>query len=162
MPDERLAELLRQRALLSQHVAWLDAEITRASGAPVPGSAGSCAPGSIQPAPKKDPLVPAPQTAIAPAPTTSPAPAASASAALAPSAALTVSADDKPTAEPETEPVPEAVALANKRADEIIANYAATDSFNPETTRRSCLLLAIGVFLIGTAILSGIYLLNYR
>jgi hypothetical protein len=142
MPEERLAELLRQRALLSQHVAWLDAEIARASGAS--GSLG------IPPAPAPAPLPSPPQPII------TAAPAAIAVAAVAPAPAA-----DEP-AEPAPEPVSEAVALANKRADEIIANYAATESFNPESTRRSCLLLAIAVFLIGSAALIGIYLFNYR
>jgi hypothetical protein len=123
MPDERLAELLRQRALLSRHVAWLDAEIARAGA---PGDVG------IQPAPSKQPPPPSVPAAIS-----------------APSI-------------PEPEAEPEAVALANKRADEIIARYAATDSFNPDSTRRGCLLISISLFLIGASVLVGIYLLNYR
>jgi hypothetical protein len=137
MPDERLAELLRQRALLSQHVAWLDAEIARASGAI--GSVG------VQSPPTKP--LPPPAQPIAPA---------------APAEIAIAAADKVPAAEPAPEPVSEAVVLANKRADEIIAQYAATDRFNPESTRRSCLLLAIAAFLIGTATLIGIYLFNYR
>jgi hypothetical protein len=146
MPDERLAELLRQRALLSQHVAWLDAEIARVSN---PGSAGfQPAPESIPPAPKAPLVVSAPAT---------PAPASAVLAVTAISIPHT-----GPVADTDAEPVPEAVALANKRADEIIANYAATDRFDPESTRRGCILLASAVFLIGAATLIGIYLLNYR
>lgn len=147
MPEERLAELLHQRALLSQHVAWLDAEIARASGAS--SSLG------IPPAPAPAPLPSPPPPAI---PAASAAPATPATIDLAPAAAAPAPAFPEPT----PEPVSEAVAVANKRADEIIANYAATESFNPESTRRSCLLLAIAAFLIGTATLIGIYLLNYR
>ena len=137
MPAERLAELLRQRALLSRHLAWLDAEIAQASS---PGSAG------FQPAPIKTPPAPS-----APAPAPVPAPIATA----APTSPL-------PPDAPDAEPVSEAVAVANKRADEIIARYAATDSFNPDSTRRGCLLISICIFLIGASVLVGIYLLNYR
>lgn len=144
MPDDRLSELLSQRALLSRHIAWLDAEIARAS------TAGSV---SFQPAPEN--IQSAPKKEASPSPTPLPV-------VPAISPGVPVGPETSPIPETEPEQVPEAVALANKRADEIIANYAATDSFNPESTRRSCLLLAIGVFLIGTAALIGIYLFNYR
>jgi len=35
---DRLAELLRQRALISEHVAWLDREIGRLEGSPAPST----------------------------------------------------------------------------------------------------------------------------
>ena len=40
LPDDRLQELRRQRALVQEHLAWLDGQITTASGhaAPAPPS----------------------------------------------------------------------------------------------------------------------------
>lgn len=159
MPDERLAELLRQRALLSRHVAWLDAEIARASGAaPEQDRATGDTPNVDTPAP----LFPSAAPVVARA---TPVPVVDST--LKPLAAPitnspVTSGETGGAATPEEEPVSDAVALANKRADEIIAKYSAVDKFDPDATRRGCLMLTIGVFLIGTAILIGIYLLNYR
>lgn len=63
MSPDRLAELRRQRALVAQHLAWIDAELT-AAGA-----------GHPPPAPVSPPLpqdgAPAPSLAVAAAPLTS-------------------------------------------------------------------------------------------
>lgn len=144
MPDDRLAELLRQRALLSQHLAWLDSEIAKASGAPLPSVPQAIPLPAIPPEAAVPPAVVLPISGIAPAAT--------------PATTLTeVSLPAEPA-----EPQSEAVIQANKRADEIIANYSATDRFDPNEAKRGCIVLAAGVFVIGATILIGIYLFNYR
>jgi hypothetical protein len=59
---DRLAELLRQRALLQEHVAWLDREIAAASNQPAPVASVSAA---AQPVPA--PFVPTPAALPSPA-----------------------------------------------------------------------------------------------
>jgi len=150
MPDKRLAELLRQRSLLSQHVAWLDAEIAHASGSP-PGSA------DFQPTASHATSSPIDSDSAPSFAAPYPIIPAALTAAAAANKATTNALESAPT-----KPISEAVALANKRADDIIASHSATDKFNPESTRRSCVLLAVAFLLIGTATIIGIYLLNYR
>lgn len=59
MPD-RLAELQRQRALVQQHLAWLDREIASASSVPDAPTASSSAPAPTPSAPGPAPTPPAP------------------------------------------------------------------------------------------------------
>ncbi len=160
MPDVRLAELLRQRALLSRHVAWLDAEIARASGTASPVLPPSPSASDAGPAAAITPPKSAPGAPIL-APLTHPAPVLSSPPAPTPAPDVTTAESEAEPAPP-PEPVSEAVLLANQRADEIIANYAETDRFDAASARRSCLLLAIAVLLLGAAALIGIYMLNYR
>jgi hypothetical protein len=63
---DRLAELLRQRALLQEHVAWLDREIAAASNPPAPLVSPIAAPRSV-PAPVLPPptALPPPATLAA-------------------------------------------------------------------------------------------------
>lgn len=49
MSPDRLAELRRQRALVAQHLAWIDAELTAAGAGQPPSSSAS--PGAAAPAP---------------------------------------------------------------------------------------------------------------
>ena len=70
--SDRLRELLRQRALLQEHLAWLDREIDAAAGKPA-SPAGLAAP--------------APSVAVSSAPVALPAPASSPAPAL-PAAAI--------------------------------------------------------------------------
>jgi hypothetical protein len=89
---DRLAELLRQRALLQDHVAWLDREIAVASGSstvalpgtpPVAGSPVPASPGEI---PIPTPEAPVPVTRPAPIATPVPAPTPTPPAGVAVSA----------------------------------------------------------------------------
>ncbi len=66
MPSDRLAALLRQRQLLTGHLAWLDAEIAEASGLS-PEAAPAASPTAP---PTPPPPLPAPTTATESAPTT--------------------------------------------------------------------------------------------
>ena len=128
MSNDRLDALRRQRALVAQHLAWLDAEIAAANGAPAPvfPPLDGPAPASLPPAPP----------------------------------ALPVRADNTDQTPPAAEP--DKLALANARATEILEQYAATDRFNPETTRRGCLLFAVAVFLFGVAAVLAVYFFRYR
>lgn len=55
--SDRLQELRRQRALLQQHVAWLDQEIARQSGpAPAPSPVAAPAPAAVAPTSTAQPL----------------------------------------------------------------------------------------------------------
>lgn len=130
MSSARLAELLRQRALVSQHLAWLDAEIVAAS----------------------DPA--APTAAVVPA--TPPAAAAPVLAAPA-SAIAELRAELSPSTAPDASP-DEAVALANQRADEIIARHSAEDRFDPDATRRGCILFAV---FVGCLLVLGVVAIYY-
>ena len=59
------------------------------------------------------------------------------------------------------EPAPEALAAANARADEIIANYAATERLDPVAARQGCLQLALALGLLGIAGILTVYLIYY-
>ena len=133
MSNDRLDALRRQRALVAQHLAWLDAEISAAGEpGPAPAAGPEESPAPAAPAAPPPPLPPRP-------------PAAAAEAAEAPPAA-----DE------------EKLAVANARAAEILERYAATDRFDPQATRRGCLLFAIAVFLFGVAGLLAVYFFRYR
>ena len=134
MPSERLDALLRQRALITQHLAWLDAEIARATDAPTP-------PRSLGDAQSPTDAVPVSETE-------------------APAASTPESPSSVPSGLPEAAPA--ALAEANARADEIIAKYSATDRFDEQGAKRGCILLAVAVFLLGTAGLMTVYLLYYN
>ena len=56
----------------------------------------------------------------------------------------------------------EKLASANARADAILEEYAATDRLDPDAARRSCLLLAVALFLFGVAGLLAVYFFRYR
>ncbi|MBC8011546.1 MAG: hypothetical protein H7067_15785 [Burkholderiales bacterium] len=118
MSPDRLDALRRQRALVAQHLAWLDSEIAAVS--PAPASA----------------TPPAPLIVAPPTPTL--------------------------TATPPPEPAPEVLAVANARADEIIAQYSTEDRFDPKSARKGCILLASAVFLLGLAGAMFAYLLYYN
>lgn len=117
MSPDRLAELRRQRALVAQHLAWIDSELI-AAGAGQP------------PAPSSPDTVSTPDA-------TPPLP---------------------PTAEGNENP---AVALANKKADEIIELYRATEALDPSSTKRGCLLLIGAMFALGGVVLLAIYYFGY-
>ena len=131
LPD-RLEALRRQRALVAQHLAWLDSEIA--------ASSPSIAPTTL-PAPITAPIFPAARASSVE------------SSAPAPVASVTL---------PIPEPTPEALAVANARADDIIAQHAASDRFDPKSAKRGCILLASAVFLLGLAGAMFAYLLYYN
>ncbi|MEN9841422.1 MAG: hypothetical protein RL376_1222 [Verrucomicrobiota bacterium] len=72
MAQERLSSLLRQRALLTQHLAWLDAEIADAQGAP---PAAPYTPPTLPSTPDKSPApAPVPAVPVSPPVNVEPAP----------------------------------------------------------------------------------------
>lgn len=62
--SDRLAELQRQRALVQQHLAWLDREIAAASASADASAASSSAPAPTPGAPAPTPTPPADPTAL--------------------------------------------------------------------------------------------------
>ncbi len=130
MSPDRLAELRRQRALVAQHLAWIDAELTAAGAGKPPAPSGKPAPAETELS-GLDGL---------------PNPAAPA----APSAG----------AGTETESADPALALANARADEIIEKYRATEALDPNEAKRGCLILFVAFFVLGAVTLIAIYYLG--
>jgi hypothetical protein len=141
MSFDRLAALRLQRAIVAQHLAWLDAEIAAASSDPTPATPT---------APVVTKLVTNPALAPVAAPSLS-------SPATPPAPAVAT-----PVTSPVPEPSPDALAAANARADEIIAQYSTEGRFDPQSTRRGCILLASAVFLLGLAGAMFVYLLYYN
>lgn len=60
MSPDRLAELRRQRALVAQHLAWIDAELTAAGAGQPPPLAAPDLPATTDPTPRA--TTPAPST----------------------------------------------------------------------------------------------------
>src|SRR3954470_22363220 len=83
MPD-RLAELRRQRALIAEHLAWLDRQIAEAGGSSVPAAQPA-----LQP-------TPTPATPLGPTPLPKVEPAAVVAAALKASAAAAANPPEAP------------------------------------------------------------------
>ncbi len=115
MSPDRLAELRRQRALVAQHLAWIDSELIATGAGQPPDPSIETAAAVIAP-----PLLPTPEAHANPA-----------------------------------------VALANKKADEIIEQYRATEALDPSSTKRGCLLLIGAVFALGGAVVLAIYYFGY-
>lgn len=136
MSSARLAALLRQRQILTEHLAWLDSEIAAASTASaaateLPAVSENSAP--VSPSPQPPPALPDAQ----------PRP-------------------DAPVQGTLKQPDPEALARANALADSLIKEYRAQNPNTPESTRRSCLMLTLAMGLFGVAGLMGLYWLYYR
>lgn len=132
--SDRIAELLRQKQLLQDHLNWLDREIARAASSAAGHeiaptlSAPAATPAATPPPPAESPAKPVvePSTPVI-------APAQSAAAA--------------PVATPKS-------AEAMRMADEIIARYQQEDALRPEDTKRGCMVLAAAIFaLMGLAFL---------
>ncbi|MFH1499481.1 MAG: hypothetical protein ABII82_16850 [Verrucomicrobiota bacterium] len=129
--SDRLAELLRQKKLLQDHLNWLDQEIAQTATAAQKGPTPA-APASPAAAPVTSAGTPPPAPQPSPAPDEKPA-----------TAALT------PVAEPAA-----GSPQAMRMADEIIARYQQEDALRPEDTKRGCLVLAgIVLLLMATAFL---------
>ncbi len=135
MPNDRLDALRRQRTLVAQHLAWLDAEIAAADGAAGPAREDEPQPVAPEAA---APVIARRPPALPPQPPKNAGPATPASS------------DE------------EKLAVANARANAILEEYAVTDRFDPAATRRGCLLFAVAVFLFGVAGLLAIYFFRYR
>jgi len=130
MSADRLAELLRQRALLHEHLAWLDAEIAAASGPAATASATAPPAVAIRPA-TTAPRLPAP---VAPAAAAIPAPA------LAPPVG--------------TAPTP---GLTEASAEAILSEYQVKPDNLRQDVRKGCLLyFAASFVLLGLGVL-GLY-----
>lgn len=124
MPPDRLTALRRQRALVAEHLAWLDAEIhAQAPFRSLPAKSVAENENNVSPA------VSPPTTVL-----------------------------DSPVL---IEPAPDALAAANARADEIIANYTATERLDPVAARKGCLQLALALGLLGIAGVIAGYLIYY-
>ena len=140
--SDRLAELLRQKQLLQEHLNWLDQEIARtatsaALGAPPPPSVAKPAP-AVTEKPPSEAVADAP---VAPPGASEPKPAPTEPRLVAP--------------EGKSEE-------AMRMADEIIARYQQEEAIRPEDTKRGCIVLASAVFVILAAIFLVTYVLFYR
>ena len=134
---DRLQQLLRQRALLQEHLAWLDREIAEASG------------GAATPAPVIPP---------APAPLATPiaAPRAPIKSFVSSQAAQILSASAAPAVEDTPSPAVEAV------ADEIIEQYRSGPDTTKTDVRKGCLLYFFGAFALLALVVVGLYFLFQR
>lgn len=157
--SDRLAELLRQKKLLQEHLNWLDQEIAQTATAALKGTATA-----PTPAPK-----PTPDAATAPSTIpTADAVQTGKSIHSVPPPGIKVTAEPPPviapvtTAAPANEDLPAqpdaseppANTAAMRMADEIIARYQQEDAIRPDDTKRGCLLLAgIVMLLMATAFL---------
>lgn len=143
--SDRLAELLRQKKLLQEHLNWLDQEIAQTATAALKGSAAPSTP----PAANTVPSGASPHSAPPPGIKISSEPPP----VIAPVATEVTVSDAEPTA-PTGNAEPAANAAAMRMADEIIARYQQEDAIRPDDTKRGCLLLAgIVMLLMATAFL---------
>ena len=140
---DRLSQLLRQRALLQEHLAWLDREIAEASG-------DATAPAASV-APKIVPVIPAP-AAIAPAV----APRPVASSYLANQAAQILAQSKAQVSEPAVAPAIEAV------ADQIIEQYRTGPDTTKSDVKKGCLLYFFGAFVFLALGVVGLYYIFER
>jgi hypothetical protein len=131
MSPERLAELRRQRALIAQHLAWIDAELA-ANGGPASS--------------------PAPETGASATP---PTPAAPTRAVDSPDPGIT---GTPPSPAPPADPH---LALAHARADDIIERYRSTEALDPASTRRGCITLFVGLLALGFLVILAVYYFRY-
>jgi anti-sigma factor RsiW len=133
-PD-RLQELLQQRALLLQHLAWLDREIAAASGTPV--------------APAPAPVAPPAPSAPPRSPVSLPGPGYVASQG----AAVLARTAPAPAA-PAGEIVP--------GADEILEQYRVAPQSLQSDVKKGCLLYFFGAFALLALAILAFYYLNHR
>jgi predicted lipid-binding transport protein (Tim44 family) len=146
-----LDSLRRQRALIAEHLSWLDREIAAAEASSAPPQDGALLAPQIAPAPLGlAPVQPPPQFDALAAPV-APSPDAPSSEAAQPVHTPAAVAVD-----------PAAVAEANARADAILASYSAQDRFDPGAARRSCLFMMLGAFAVFGAIFLVVYWVRYR
>lgn len=128
MQSARLEELRRQRALLREHLEWIENEITaatEASPAAPPAATPDASPAAPAPSPLPSPPPPLPHAPTPPPQLPPPAP-------LHPEAA--------------------------RAADEIIARYQAEGATRPEDIKRSCLLMFAAAFLLFALGVTFVYL----
>lgn len=133
MPD-RLQQLLRQRALLQEHLAWLDREIAEASGAATP----PVAPIPIARATQEPLVVPTPATP--PSPTIAPSPPAK---SFATGQAAQILATAATVATSRESGVPAAVDAV---AEQIIEQYRPGLDTTKTDVRKGCLLYFFAAF----------------
>lgn len=147
---ERLEALRRQRATIAQHLAWLDEEISASSGDPPP------------PAKTAPPLTGVPEKTHPVSANAGPPPllVSEKPAALTPASSSGMAS--ALSAEGEKVAPSQGLDLANQRAESILEEYATTDRFNPDSTRRGCILFVAAVFALGVAFLLIIYAVRYR
>jgi hypothetical protein len=130
--SDRLQELLRQRALVQQHLAWLDGEIAKAQGGPA--ATPPAAPRQLPPAPRP---APPPQGYVA-----SQAAALARHAATAP-APSTSRSDENPH-----------VAAA---ADAILSEYRVEPDSLKTDVRKGCFLYFFGALAFVALVVTGLY-----
>lgn len=125
---DRLAELLRQRALLQEHLAWLDREIAGASNSASPALAASPLP-DPRAAPLLAPSIPAPPITVRHLP-------------LAASAPVIAPAADAGAADP----------------DVILEQYRVAPAALKTDIRKGCLLYFVGALVFVGLVVAGLYL----
>ena len=125
---DRLAELLRQRALLQEHLAWLDREIAKASNSASPALTAPPTPDPQAP-PRLAPSIPAPPITVRRLPLAASAPV------IAPAA------DARAT-----------------NADEILEQYRVAPAALQTDIRKGCLLYFIGALVFVGVVVAGLYL----
>ena len=144
--SDRLAELLRQKQLLQEHLNWLDQEIARTATSAVLGTPPS--PSVAKPAPEA-PATP-PEAVVSALPAT---PAVAMPVRKTPPASSIETAPPAPAGKSEE---------AMRIADEILARYQQEEAIRPEDTKRGCIVLASAIFVILAAIFLVTYVLFYR
>lgn len=166
MTDDRLAELLRQRALVREHLAWLDREIATASGspdrpdAPVTPPAPQTPPASFS-IPASRPAPPPPQSRPQPG-----SPALSGAGYLASQAAAIA----RQTAASRAEAAQAAAAssgdespLVNATADAILQEYRTEPGSVKEDVRKGCFLYFFAALaLVAAGVIALYFLISKR
>ena len=130
MPD-RLNELVRQRALVSEHLAWLDREIARANSSP-----------ASAPAPILPQVAPSPSGSPVPTVPISPATVVAADILSAPSSAA-----------PSTIPAEGPVAAG----EEILEQYRVSPKAVHQDVRKGCFLYFAGAFVVLGIVIAILY-----
>ncbi len=144
----RLQELLRQRALLQEHLAWLDHEIAEASSGPAASFPTPVARATQQPLVIPSPITPPSPTILAARPIQSFA-ASQAAQILSATAAAPVRDD---AASPAVEAV----------ANQIIEQYRVAPEATKTDVKKGCLLYFVGAFVLLGLVVVGMYFFFQR
>ena len=135
MPD-RLNELVRQRTLVSEHLAWLDREIARANSMPAPA-----------PAPLATQIAPSPAGSFVP-PTCDTAALTSATAKVDP---IVASPPSAPALMPVAGQPPAAL------SEEILDQYRVSPKAVHQDVRKGCFLYFVGAFVVLGIVVAILY-----
>ena len=132
--SDRHSELVRQRALLLEHLAWIDREIAQANMA----------------APALPPMPPVPSVTTAPLPFSAAAPGVSA----APGPNVATNQSSVPAAL-----APPAIAVPGRPGvtDEVLEQYRVSPKAVHQDVRKGCLLYFIGAFVVLGIVVAILY-----